>query len=186
MDIPWGSDPARKFMTNVGLITTDGPHGPNVMACEWTHHISYEPGLILISVSTECTTAENIRASREFGVALAAEGHNIVASIAGGSHGRDVNKIGVLKELGLEFYNAKKIKAPMISGGAMNAECRVIEMIEMGSQVMFIGEVVDVQTSDEAPLLYHGGKYYRVAGHIQKPPQDVLDNIKSLVEKYRK
>jgi hypothetical protein len=29
MDIPWGSEPARKFATNVGLITTDGPNGPD-------------------------------------------------------------------------------------------------------------------------------------------------------------
>jgi flavin reductase (DIM6/NTAB) family NADH-FMN oxidoreductase RutF len=186
MDIPWGSDAARKFVANVGLITTDGPNGPNVMACEWTHHVSYEPGLILISVGAGCTTAENIRATREFGVSLAADSHSIVASIAGSSHGRDVNKIGALAELGVEFYNARHIKAPMISGAAMNAECRVVETKELGGQVLFLGEVVDIQASDAAPLLYHGGRYYKVTEPIRKPPPEVLDNVKSVVAKYRK
>lgn len=186
MNIVWGSEAARKFVNNVGLITTDGPSGPNVMACEWTHHISYEPGLILISVGTDCTTAENIRATREFGVSMAAESHDIISSIAGGFHGRDVNKIGALAELGVEFYHAKQIKAPMISGAAMNAECRVVEMKELGSQVLFIGEVADIQASDAAPLLYHGGRYYKGMEPIRKPPQEVRDKVKSLVEQYRK
>ena len=41
MDIPWGSEGTRKFVTNVGLITSDDPHGNNIMAAEWTHLVSY-------------------------------------------------------------------------------------------------------------------------------------------------
>ncbi len=29
MDIPWGSEAAKKFITNVGLITSNGPFGHN-------------------------------------------------------------------------------------------------------------------------------------------------------------
>ena len=58
------------------------------MACEWTHHIAFEPGLILISVGVDLTTAGNIRATDVFGVSLAAETQNILASIAGGTHGK--------------------------------------------------------------------------------------------------
>ncbi len=186
MDLPWGSDPARKFVTNVGLITSDGPYGPNVMACEWTHHIAYEPGMILISVGVDSTTAANIRGTKEFGVALASEKQNIVASIAGGTHGKDVNKIALLTQLGADFYAAQQINVPMISGAAMNAECRVIEMKEVGDQAFFIGEVVNASASDQAPLVYHGGKYYKVGEQIEKPPQDMLDKIKSLVAQHRR
>jgi flavin reductase (DIM6/NTAB) family NADH-FMN oxidoreductase RutF len=186
MDIAWGSEAARKFVANVGLITTDGPNGPNVMACEWTHHVSYEPGLILISVGADLTTAENIRATGEFGVSLAADGHSIAASVAGSFHGRDVNKVRALAELGLEFYDARHIKAPMISGAAMNAECRVVETKELGGQVLFLAEVVDIQASDAPPLLYHGGRYYKLMEPIRKPPPEVLENVQSVVGKYRK
>ncbi len=30
-------DRINKFVTNVGLVTSNGPHGQNIMACEWTH-----------------------------------------------------------------------------------------------------------------------------------------------------
>ncbi len=30
MNIGWGDPRLEKFVTGVGLITSDGPHGPNV------------------------------------------------------------------------------------------------------------------------------------------------------------
>ncbi|MBI2110294.1 hypothetical protein HYT51_00760, partial [Candidatus Woesearchaeota archaeon] len=46
VDLPWGDPRTIKFVTNVGLITSTGPHGDNVMSAEWTHQVSYSPGLI--------------------------------------------------------------------------------------------------------------------------------------------
>ncbi len=186
MDIPWGGEASSKFVTNVGLITSNGPHGHNVMAAEWTHHISYSPGLIMINVGYNKATAENIKKSKEFGVSLAAVDQNIVSNIAGGSSGKDTDKINALKELGIEFYKAKKIDALMIKGAALNAECRLIKSIELGDHIAFIGEVAEVSVHDKQPIIYHGGKYYKAGEHISKPPQEALDNIRKVVEKHRK
>ena len=41
MDTQWNDRRTRQFVTNVGLITSDGPYGADVMAAEWTHHMSY-------------------------------------------------------------------------------------------------------------------------------------------------
>ena len=59
-----------QFITNVGLITSNGPAGIDIMAAEWTHHISYSPILISINVRAHDVTAENIQSSKEFGVNL--------------------------------------------------------------------------------------------------------------------
>jgi hypothetical protein len=32
MDLLWNDRRTRQFVTNVGLITSDGPLGPNIMA----------------------------------------------------------------------------------------------------------------------------------------------------------
>lgn len=186
MDMPWGSEPSSKFITNVGLITSDGPHGPNVMAAEWTHHVSYEPGMIAISIHKIDSTYENIAKTKEFGVNLCAIDQNVVASIAGGSHGKDVDKIAVLKELGVRFYKAKEIKAPMIEGAALNVECKVVQEHVVGDHVLLIGEAVDVRMGDKESISYHGGKYYKLGEQVKKPPQDVLDKIRASVEKHRK
>jgi flavin reductase (DIM6/NTAB) family NADH-FMN oxidoreductase RutF len=93
------------------------------MACEWTHHISYSPGLIAVCISPNKATYENIKQTKEFGVNLCSTEQSIMSSIAGGYTGSMYNKINALKELGFGFYEAKKIKVAMIKGAAVNIEC---------------------------------------------------------------
>lgn len=50
MHLAWNDRRTRQFITNIGLITSDGPAGLDIMAAEWTHHISYSPSLIAINV----------------------------------------------------------------------------------------------------------------------------------------
>jgi flavin reductase (DIM6/NTAB) family NADH-FMN oxidoreductase RutF len=83
----------------VGLITSHGPNGPNVMAAEWTHHISYSPSLIAVNIRSRDTTAENIIDSKEFGANLAVEDQNILCSLAGRYPGKHLDKIAFLKKL---------------------------------------------------------------------------------------
>lgn len=185
MDLPWGDEKTVKFVTNVGLITSDGPNGPNIQSAEWTHHVSYSPGLIAVCLGKDRTTRENILATKEFGINIAATDQNVIASVAGGSHGRDVDKIGLLKELGFKFYKAKRIKTLMVEGAALNAECKVVNVTELGDHTMFIGEVQEAVASQKEPLAYHGFKYWKLGENIPKPGLEV-EKLKSLVEKFRK
>ncbi len=186
MDIPWGSDGAKKFVTNVGLITSTGPFGDNIMAAEWTHHVSYSPALIAVCLHEMDTTTQNILKTKEFGVNLAAQDQNVLSSVSGGSHGKDVDKIKVLKDLGFRFYKGKKIKAFMVEGASLNAECKVIFSKTLGDHVMFVGEVQEVNISEKESLIYHGGKYFKAGENIPRPQQEEMDKIKQLVEKYKK
>jgi flavin reductase (DIM6/NTAB) family NADH-FMN oxidoreductase RutF len=127
LDLPWNDERSNKFITNVGLITSDGPFGADVMACEWTHHVSYSPGLIAVCIGPKKTTHENIIQTKEFGVNLSSTDQSIMSSIAGGYMGSKYNKINALKELGFEFYEAKKIRAVMIKGAAVNIECTIVK-----------------------------------------------------------
>ena len=58
------------------------------MAAEWTHQISYSPGLIMVNIGFDKATADNIKKNKEFGISLAADDQNIVSSVAGGSSGK--------------------------------------------------------------------------------------------------
>ena len=186
MDISWGSKEAHKFATNVGLVTSNGPHGQNIMAAEWTHQISYSPGLVMINVGFDKATEVNIKKTKEFGVSIAADDQNIISSIAGGFSGKNVDKIKMLEDMGFEFYKAKKIDVLMVKGAAMNAEFKLIKAEKMGDHMAFIGEAVALGTSDKSPIIYSGGKYWALDKQVEKPFQDVLDKIKRLAEKYKK
>ncbi len=187
MDLPWGDEKTILFITNVGLVTTYGPHGHNIMACEWTHHVSYSPGLIAVCIGPNKATYDNIKTSKEFGVSLTATDQNILASIAGGSSGKSINKIKVLEELGFKFYKANKINTLMVEDAVLNIECKLFKEIPLGDHTMFVGEVLEAKLNKEKePLAYHKGNYWKIGEIIPKPPQEYLDKIKKLLEKYKK
>jgi len=192
MELGWGNQKASKFITNVGLVTSIGRNGQNIMSAEWSYYVSWAPALINVHIAGKSAgagkaTLENISETMEFGVNVAAEDQNVFASISGGSSGHDVDKISVLREMGAQFYKARKIGAPMLSGAALNAECRVKQIVDMGDHAMVVGEVVEIVSHDAIrPLAYSFGKYYRLGEQIHKPEQAVLDKISALAEKHRK
>jgi len=187
MELPWGDEKTVQFITNVGLITTTGPHGPNIMSAEWTHHVSYSPGLIAVCIGPGKATYENIRETKEFGVNIAATDQNVIASIAGGSTGKEVDKIKSLEALGFNFYKGKKIRALMVKGAAVNIECRLFKVIPLGDHTMFVGEAVEASlTLGKEPLAYHKGKYWLLGEIIQKPAEDQLQKIRETIEKFKK
>lgn len=184
MNLPSNDPNTRKFVTTVGLITTRGPLGDNVMACEWTHHISYAPSLIAVCIRAGKLSEENIESSKEFGVNITAANQNWVASIAGNNSGYLVDKISVLKDLGVEFYPAKTINVLMINGAVINAECTLVQKVDVGDHPILIGEVQKISATDNPPLLYHQGTYWNLGTHIEKPPQAFRDNIATLIEQH--
>ncbi len=186
MDLPWGDPRSNKFATSIGLITSNGPHGHNIMACEWTHHLSYSPGLIAVSLGPTKPTVENIRMSKEFGISLCATDQTILASVAGGYSGRQFDKISALKELGFQFYQGDSIDVLMVKGASLSAECKLFKEVTFGDHVMLIGEVSDaIHNTRKESLIYHNSKYWSLQS-IAKPDQDTRQRIKDILEKHRK
>jgi len=187
MDLLWGDEKTKQFVTNVGLITSNGPYGENIMSAEWTHHISYSPGLIAVCINFDDATHANIKETKEFGVNIAATGQSIISSVAGGSTGKEVAKIKVLEKLGFKFYKAKKIKTLMVEGVTLNAECKLLQAIKLGDHTMFVGEVVEASANpNKEPLVYHKGKYWKIGECIEKPGEKKINEIRALIDKFRK
>jgi flavin reductase (DIM6/NTAB) family NADH-FMN oxidoreductase RutF len=187
LDLPWNDERSNKFITNVGLITSDGPFGADVMACEWTHHVSYSPGLIAVCIAPNKATHENIKRTKEFGVNLCSTDQSVMSSIAGGYTGSMYDKINALEELGFEFYKAKKIKVPMIKGAAGSFECILSKEVTLGDHTTFVGEVIEASSNaDKVPLAYHGGRYFILNTNVVKPSQEERERIRRVIEKHIK
>lgn len=187
MDIPWGSDESKKFVTNVGLVTSHGPHGPNIMACEWTHHVSYSPGLIAICLGPGKATLDNIQSTKEFGVNLAAVDQSVMSSLSGNYSGRFHDKINALKAMGFSFFHAKKIKVLMVKDAALHIECKLVKEIKLGDHTMLIGEALAVSHSpDKSPLVLHGGLYWELTNSIPKPSNEERQSMQKIMEDSKK
>lgn len=93
--------------------------------------------------------------------------------------GKDYNKA---KETGLTYAPSKEIKAPIIAESPLSIECRVKQIIPLGTHDMFLAEVVNVQADDNFlnletgewdlskanPLVYVHGKYFNIGEFIGK------------------
>ena len=110
-----------------------------------------------------------------------------MSSVAGSYTGSRYNNINTLKELGFEFYKAKKIRAIMIKGAAVNIECTLSKEVQPGDHTTFVGEVVAASSNaDKGQLAYHGGRYFILNTNVVKPSYEEHKRIKKVVEKHKK
>ena len=91
--------------------------------------------------------------------------------------GRDYNKF---EEMNLTPGKASVVNAPIIEESPLNIECRVKEIVSLGSHNMFIAEVVNVRAdkrflntqtgkfelAESNPLVYLHGAYYGLGKKI--------------------
>lgn len=189
MDIKYGSPEAKSFVTNLSMITSNGKWGDNIMTAEWVHQVSYEPGLIMINIHKVDATADNIMESKEFGISIVAQDQSELISIAGGNSGKEIDKISVLKDLGVEFYKAKKIGAQMVKGSILNLECKVVKHELVGDHMMLIGEVVEASVNTEKePVIFRAAtgiyKFGNAFPHEKNAKKEEM--IGALLKKYKK
>jgi flavin reductase (DIM6/NTAB) family NADH-FMN oxidoreductase RutF len=151
----------RYFATTVGLITTKGKHGQNVMSAEWTMQVSYDPILIAIFIH-DSPTYWNIEQSRAFGVNIASDDQAELVNIAGGYSGTEIDKLAIPSTF--KTFAAKHIDVPMVKGCALNAECRVVSTQKVGDHIMVVGEALDAKFDEKKfPLIYTRGNYRKLS-----------------------
>lgn len=160
----------QRFAHTIGLITSGGGDTPpNVMACEWTVVVSWDPIMIMVVIGQDDLTNELIQASGEFGVSICADTQGHLASRAGNVSGRDYFKLTDPEFQDL-VHPARHIRAPLIRDAVLSAECIVEQKVDInGSYTGFIGRVVAGQINEGVkPLVYHQGKFFRLGGQITR------------------
>ena len=175
----------RYFVTGVGMITSTGSLGRNVMAAEWTIQISYEPLLIAVFVHDSTATLKNIRETKEFGINVASDQQTSLVNIAGGYSRTEIDKLKVRRSF--RFLKSRHIKAPVIAGCIVNAECKLFKQIELGDHTTFVGEVIELYpVNSKQPLIYHQQKYWKFGDNIPRPSQQDMERIQKVLAKYSK
>ena len=143
---------------------------PNIITLAWTGTVCSNPAMVSISVRPERYSYQLIRESGEFVINLTTEKLTRAMDFCGVRSGRDVDKF---QAAGLHMLEAAKVRAPLIEESPVNIECRVTQVLELGSHHMFLArvEAVDVDASllddtgrldlNRAGLIvYSHGEYY--------------------------
>lgn len=139
----------------VMVSTADKKGNDNILTVAWAGTVCTNPAMLSISVRPERYSYPMICESGEFVVNLTNERLARAADWCGVRSGRDVDK---WKEMKLTRGKAETLGyAPLIQESPVNIECKVKEILELGSHHMFLAEVSAVQVDDR--YMEESGKF---------------------------
>ena len=137
----------------VSLADRDGR--PNIITLAWVGTVCTNPPMVSISVRPERYSYPILKESGEFVINLTTKELAFATDYCGVKSGRDVDKF---KEMGLTPIPASEVKAPMIKESPVNIECKVRQILPLGSHDMFLAEIVAVDVEER--LLDEAGKLH--------------------------
>lgn len=118
---------------------------PNIITVAWAGTVCSDPAMLSISVRKERYSYDIIKETGEFVVNLTTKDLCRAADFCGVRSGRDIDKF---KEMKLTPCPSEKIKAPAILESPVNLECKVKDIIPLGTHDMFLAEIMAVQIDD--------------------------------------
>ena len=135
------------------LVSCGSPDKPNLITVGWCGTICTQPPMVSISVRPERYSYGLIKDSGEFVINLPTESLTRAVDWCGVKSGREVDKFAAM---GLHAAPAAQVDTVVLEESPVNLECRVTQVIPLGSHDLFLAEVVAVDV-DEA-LLDENGK----------------------------
>ena len=151
---------------------------PNIITIAWTGTICSDPAMVYISVRPERHSYDIIKESKEFVINLTTEELARATDTCGVKSGRGIDKF---EEMHLTPMPSRYVSAPSIAEAPVSIECRVTQIIPLGSHDMFIAEVLGVTAdsdyldedghfdlSKSKPLVYSHGAYFSQGEKIGK------------------
>ncbi len=134
------------------LVSCGTMDAPNIITAAWCGNVNSVPAKAYISVRPERYSYNLIKESGEFVLNLPTEKLLKAADWCGVRSGRDYRKFD---EMGLTAEPCSKVSAPQIGECPITLECKVCQIIPLGSHDMFLADVVAVNVDDS--LLDAGG-----------------------------
>lgn len=152
----------------VGCRDKDGKN--NIITVAWTGTVCTNPPMVYISLRKERYSYDIIKETGEFTINLTDQSLVKAADYCGVKSGRNVDKF---KEMKLTPVKGVHVEAPCIAEASVNIECRLKEIIPLGSHDMFLSEVLGVHADSRymnekgkfdlnkaKPIVYSHGEYY--------------------------
>ena len=128
------------------LVTVRDGDKTNIITIGWTGILSTQPPKTYISVRPTRHSYAMLKNSREFVINLTTEALTRAADYCGVFTGRKVDKF---EKCGLTAVPSAEVMAPSIAESPLSLECRVTDVLPLGSHDMFVADIVAV-TADEA------------------------------------
>jgi len=149
---------------------------PNIITIAWVGSVCSDPPMLSISVRPERYSFDIIQGTGEFVVNVPSKCQARAVDWCGMVSGRNLDK---WEGAGLTQAPALKVGCPIIQECPIHIECRVRNILNLGSHVMFVAEVAAVQITsalidakgrfrlEKAGLMAYGlGQYFEIGAVI--------------------
>lgn len=140
-------DPTPFFPMPAVLITCRPPAGPpNVMSLGYVGFCSWEPPVLSIGLNTARYSRRVILETREFVVALPGPEQLEALDYCGFVSGADTDKFA---RAGLTPVDGALVAAPLIAECPVNLECKLLQVLPLGSHEAFLARVVAAHVDED-------------------------------------
>jgi len=119
---------------------------PNIITIAWAGTVCSSPAMVSISVRESRYSYDIIKDTKEFVINLVTEELAYATDYCGVKSGRDVDKF---KEMNLTPTKSACVVAPGIAESPVNIECKVVDVLPLGTHHMFLAEVVNVSVDEK-------------------------------------
>jgi flavin reductase (DIM6/NTAB) family NADH-FMN oxidoreductase RutF len=128
------------------VATYDAGGQANVMTASWAGICCGRPPCIAVALRKATLSHENILASEAFTVAIPSARQVVEVDRVGVTSGRDIDKFELA---GWTAVPSEVVNAPYVDQCPVVLECELMQTIEMGLHMQFIGEIRDVKVDTE-------------------------------------
>jgi len=128
------------------LVSCGSAEEPNLITIAWTGILSSQPPVTYISVRPERYSYDIIKNNREFVINIPSSRLVRSVDMCGVRSGKDINKF---KECGLRAEPSFEVSCPSVADCPLSLECRVREIIPLGSHDVFMADIVAVAADEQ-------------------------------------
>ncbi|MBC7233169.1 MAG: flavin reductase family protein [Chloroflexi bacterium] len=152
------------------MVTCGPPDKPNIITLAWVGTVCSEPPMVGISIRPSRYSHGLVKDQGEFALNLPTTDLVRELDYCGSVSGRKVDKFAAT---GLTPVPAKVIETVIIAECPVNIECKMEQILPLGTHDLFLGKIVAVQVNEDIlddkgdldltkakPLIYGSHRYW--------------------------
>lgn len=160
------------------VSSLDANGAPDISTMAWVGTVASAPPQVAVAIRPHRYCYENIKERGEFVINIPHEAQLAAVDYCGSVSKTEADK---LQATGLTTTAAAQVQPPLLVECPVNLECRVRQVISLGSHDLFIAEIVVVHVDgslldDEGfidfakarPIAYLGNEYWSIGQRLQR------------------
>ena len=136
------------------MVTSGTTDAPNVMTVAWTGILNTHPAKTYISVRPSRHSYSLIKESGEFVINLVPSTLVKACDFCGVRSGKNTDKFKLMQ---LTAEASEAVSAPTLLESPLSLECRVTDVVSLGTHDMFIADIVKMRVSED--IIDENGKF---------------------------